>query len=136
MYWIDTDGALLFRRVLGKGEKHVEKISTEHVWVIKVDKITSDGYDDDEDGPQPEIPSSIMIMRPSESTLLPDKCTSLVWVPHRSVSVSQRMLAPPPKKISIRLQSSSIQPSVIANLHVQILDMCGNFTTGSSSQFM
>jgi hypothetical protein len=69
----------------------------------------------------------MIAVRPCETSLLADRCTNLVWIPWRSLSVSQRQhpIRMPDHKIPDDRRAFMEQngPAIHPNMHVQVLDI-------------
>ncbi len=96
---MDEDGALVPRTEIKGGATHFELCSPEHCWVLVASPIVmhktrgahhfSEG--DERGAAGDAVSPAVMVLRPSPSSLVEGRCTSLLWSPRSSLSVSQRV---------------------------------------------
>lgn len=148
VFWIDPDGALVPRKTLSPGDRHIELTSHEHVWLVMADanaaaekrNLTS-GFRDEggvlydtnkkksllEEEEKVDFSPVSLVIRPAITSLVADRCTNLIWVPWMSLSLCQKShpaFVPIYKRRPNRLnqhreiEGDPIQP----HIHVQIID--------------
>lgn len=137
MNWVDEDAALVPRTALTAGSIHFELCSTEHVWALVATRNTSKhhkGAKDEEkmdtDGFEPDVDPVVMMFRPTYSTMMAGRCTSVLWSPWSSMSISQRLYAKQKKgaeeekshNMSSMSNSGLLQQSITPYIHIQIFD--------------
>ena len=92
MYWIDGNNKLHLRRTLHTNEKMYEKTSTEHLWLIqaipKPNLVTFSSINATITNKIRE--KCIFLLRPSDKTLFNNKLTTILWIPYKSITISQR----------------------------------------------
>lgn len=108
VYWVDENSMLVFRASLSQGDRHFEKTSVDHTWVIVAVKNNDNDKKDSERSNQSAqstdrkrhnhdtdieslsiVSNSLcLILRPCITSVLRSKPISIVWVPHRSVTLS------------------------------------------------
>jgi hypothetical protein len=89
LYWIDEGGALIFRKLLRMGDRHSELTSADHVWLLNVtrrESTTESSSSGDE--------QYAFIFQPCQAALRKSKMTTIVWIPRKSVTLSQRDITP------------------------------------------
>jgi hypothetical protein len=110
IFWVDEDGALVPRGEVALGDHHFELVATDHVWVVvatlMTKKKTNHQIVDVEDSSKSP---ALFAFRPSIASLHKNKCTSVVWSPFKSASITQR------------LYSQKISDSKIPNLKGTII---------------
>ncbi len=130
VYWVDEDSALVPRKTILPGDKHLELTSEQHVWVLVASsnpaaekrnhaaglydeggilfqldeknstKVNHDLSGDEalEDEEKIDFSPAVFVFRPASTSLVTGRCTSLIWIPWTSVSITQRaMIAETPK---------------------------------------
>ena len=82
LYWVDTEGALIPRKLLGLGERHVDLISSNHVYaLVALPRRAEGGAAVDYSAlsayvlQAPRAPS--LLLRPCAAALVRDRCTSI-----------------------------------------------------------
>ena len=88
LYWIDEGGALIFRKMLRMGDRHSELTSADHVWLLNVIRRDSSS---DSSGCDEQF---AFIFQPCQTALRKSKMTTIVWIPRKSVTLSQRDTTP------------------------------------------
>ena len=82
----------------------------------------------------------VLIIRPSLSSIQNGKCTNLLWLPNRSITLTQTTFPPPKPEHKRNYQMYQINESELPNFHLQIIDspkdsnMDGSLTSRSSKQ--
>ena len=147
LYWIDEDCALIPRGVIKAGNRHVEYISSSHIWTViaSPNETSKKKYDDSENDStvamsHDGINSSavVLIIRPSLSSIQNGKCTNLLWLPSRSITMTQTIFPPPKPEHARNHEMYQINESELPNFHLQIIDspkdymMDGSLTNRSS----
>lgn len=161
IYWLDEEGSFISRnKTLLGGDKHVELTSALHTWVIiaraniaaqkrnnlldlnnedilklkqqaKEDGVGSDAWCYLEE--RRNCGNLILAVKPCLTSILLDRCSNLVWIPWKSLSVSQRQhpetvldyKLPPDRRLFNQTNGPSIRP----NMHIQVLDIASvNFS--------
>ena len=88
LYWIDEGGALIFRKMLQVGDRHSELTSADHVWLLNVTRRESHTKSSGNDE------QYAFIFQPCQAALRKSKMTTIVWIPRKSVTLSQRDITP------------------------------------------
>lgn len=146
LYWIDEDCALIPRGVVKAGNRHVELISSSHIWTViaTLNENQKKKFDDSENDStvvtHDNINSStaVLVIRPSLSSIQNGKCTNLLWLPSRSITLTQTTFPPPKPEHARNHQIYQINESELPNFHLQIIDspkdsmMDGSLTSRSS----
>jgi hypothetical protein len=148
LYWIDEDCALIPRGVIKAGSKHVELISSSHIWTVIAtsNENLKKKYDDSENDSTVvthdgiNTSNVVLIIRPSLSSIQNGKCTNLLWLPNRSITLTQTTFPSPKPDHKRNYQMYQINESELPNFHLQIIDspkdsnMDGSLTSRSSKQ--
>ena len=80
VYWVDQRGDLVFRKALRIGDRHTELTSADHVWFLNA--VATDDVDRSE--------QHGVVIQPCSTALRKSKMTTLVWIPRKSLTMSQR----------------------------------------------
>jgi hypothetical protein len=154
IFWVDEEGSFVPRKSILGGEKHVELTCSSHVWIVivvansaankrtalldlldeeaialkKVAKeqgVGSDAWLQLEE--RQNYGNLMLAVRPCDTSLIQDRCTNLVWIPWRSMSLSQRQhpVKMPDYKLPADRRAFDLQngPNLHPNMHVQVLDI-------------
>jgi len=80
VYWVDQRGDLVFRKALRLGDRHCELTSADHVWYLNA--VAADDVDGSE--------QHGVVIQPCSTALRKSKMTTIVWIPRKSLTMSQR----------------------------------------------
>lgn len=109
VYWVDNDGSLVLRNMLGPGQKHLDYISANHVWVLAASKYVEQSKSKygqtlrsgspSKDGRRDQVGMSIettaVMFRVSRCCLGSPMTFVGIWTPLSSLSFSQRAVTMP-----------------------------------------
>lgn len=148
MYWIDENGAMVEKGSLDAGTMTQQPCHPSHVWALvataKLPPAKKSNYNSqsgtlaadsscflDESGSLGASTSSVqesspavLLIRPSRAALVSDKCTSIMWTPLTSLSITQRVYSKN-KRAAERSKSSEPNNSEMVSspeMHVQLFD--------------
>ena len=98
LYWVDERGFLVFRKQLRMGDRHCELTSADHVWLLNVVRHENSDYPSSSSGTHKSDGSSVeqfsFIFQPCVTALRRSKMTTVVWIPRKSITLSQRDVTP------------------------------------------
>jgi len=134
--WVDEESAIVPRKILHPGMKHMELTSPKHLWILiaslveKEVKHWGSNQPREEEVPEnvvqketPESTPTVILLRPSAAALAPRKYTSIIWTPWKSLSAKQGVRAKAIPKHHLRpsavggpLDTSVVLPHLIMQL--------------------
>ena len=97
LYWVDERGFLVFRKQLRMGDRHCELTSADHVWLLNAVRQENSDYPSSSSKHRGDSSSSeqfSFIFQPCATALRRSKMTTVVWIPRKSVTLSQRDVTP------------------------------------------
>ncbi len=140
--WVDEDSSLVPRSEIKSGNTHFELCSPDHVWVLTATVTSANGHKSravqngsgmgDEKSADPQSPL-VVVLRASPSSMVDGRCTSVLWSPRCSLSVSQRLYAKQ-RKADIAADSKSVSPAADPLIHVQIFDGVATADSGAAQR--
>lgn len=143
LFWVDSNGFLVPRAEINRlRSTHIEQASSDHVWVVLANVVkdrrrgidtsmyegslasaVADSSIDNSVHNSSVLTSTMMIIRPSVSSLAVGKCTSIIWSPEVSVSATQRMhSAKSTKGDAPEFEPDDGKENVNPHMHIQVFD--------------
>ena len=143
--WVDEDSALVPRAEVKSGSTHFELCAPEHVWVLTAtgvnnsQKLKTSGHSPTVNDVTCVDSAVVMVVRASPSSMVDGRCTSVLWSPLCSLSVSQRLYAKQARVSNADINTSHTsrvhqcsQPVV----HIQVFDGTNSIKSPSKARDM
>lgn len=150
MFWIDEDGVLISKGHIKPHTTQFQLCSEQHIWALVATSTLKSGgtiintqkdytdlsiNSDDRGAGSVSVAQSeylypvMLVFKPTASSLTNNKCTSVLWTPLSSVSITQRVYSSSNKsrstsvyKQSTSIVSTNIETVLLPNMHIQIFD--------------